>query len=109
MIRRCASDNVQLEANTYVIKIKKSTRHRPYLRQPVHGHGSCGNQVNVPGTHTTEPTFGLPVTWVEASLKEEAYQRLHRRGSPTVLSTHLTELLKNNMSICCLTAKCRNC
>ncbi len=31
-----------------------------------------GDQVDVPGIHTTEPTFGLPATWVDASLKEEA-------------------------------------
>ena len=31
-----------------------------------------GSQVGLPGIHTTEPTFGLPATWVDASLKEEA-------------------------------------
>jgi flagellar biosynthesis protein FlhA len=32
----------------------------------------AGNQVGVPGIHTVEPTFGLPATWVDAALKEEA-------------------------------------
>jgi flagellar biosynthesis protein FlhA len=46
-----------------------------------------------------EPTFGLPATWVDASLKEEASLKgLTVVDAATVLSTHLTELLKANMS-----------
>ena len=53
----------------------------------------------MPGIHTTEPTFGLPATWVDASLKEEASLKGYTVvDAATVLSTHLTELLKNNMS-----------
>ena len=66
-------DNVQLEANTYVIKIKEvdAGTGRIWPNQyMVMDPG--GNQVNVPGLHTTEPTFGLPATWVDAALKEEA-------------------------------------
>ncbi|RKP22963.1 FHIPEP family-domain-containing protein, partial [Syncephalis pseudoplumigaleata] len=45
------------------------------------------------------PTFGLPATWVDASLKEEASLKGYTVvDSATVLSTHLTELLKGNMS-----------
>ena len=59
----------------------------------------AGNQVGVPGIHTTEPTFGLPATWVDAALKEEASLKGYTVvDAATVLSTHLTELLKNNMS-----------
>jgi len=59
----------------------------------------AGSQVDVPGIHTTEPTFGLPATWVDASLKEEASLKGYTVvDAATVLSTHLTELLKNNMS-----------
>ncbi|MGC1465079.1 MAG: FHIPEP family type III secretion protein, partial [Pseudolabrys sp.] len=50
-------------------------------------------------THITEPTFGLPATWVEAGLKEEASLKGYTVvDAATVLSTHLTELLKTNMS-----------
>ena len=66
-------DNVQLEANSYVIKIKEvdAGTGRIWPNQyMVMDPG--GNQVNVPGLHTTEPTFGLPATWVDAALKEEA-------------------------------------
>jgi len=93
-------DNVQLEANTYVIKIKEvdAGTGRIWPNQfMVMDPG--GNQVNVPGIHTTEPTFGLPATWVDAGLKEEASLKGYTVvDAATVLSTHLTELLKGNMS-----------
>ncbi len=93
-------DNVQLDANAYSIKIKE-----------VEGGGGkvwpaqfmvmdpAGGQVNLPGTHTTEPTFGLPATWVDAALREDASMKGYTVvDAATVLSTHLTELLKSNMS-----------
>jgi flagellar biosynthesis protein FlhA len=93
-------DNVQLEANTYVIKIKevdagsgKIWPNQFMVMDP------AGNQVALPGIHTIEPTFGLPATWLEAGLKEEASLKGYTVvDAATVLSTHLTELLKNNMS-----------
>src|SRR6188768_3976785 len=93
-------DNVQLEANTYIIKIKevdagtgKIWPNSFMVMDP------AGNQVQVPGIHTTEPTFGLPATWVDANLKEEASLKGYTVvDAATVLSTHLTELLKANMS-----------
>ena len=93
-------DNVQLEANTYVIKIKEvdagTGRIWPSQFMVM---DPAGNQVSVPGIHTTEPTFGLPATWIDASLKEEASLKGYTVvDAATVLSTHLTELLKNNMS-----------
>ncbi len=93
-------DNVQLEANSYVIKIKEVDA----------GHGKVwpgqfmvmdpsGAQVNLPGMHTTEPTFGLPATWVDLAQKEEASMKGYTVvDAATVLSTHLTEQLKTNMS-----------
>jgi flagellar biosynthesis protein FlhA len=93
-------DNVQLEANTYIIKIKEvdagSGRIWPNQYMVM---DPAGEQVDVPGIHTTEPTFGLPATWVDASLKEEASLKGYTVvDAATVVSTHLTELLKTNMS-----------
>jgi flagellar biosynthesis protein FlhA len=93
-------DNVQLEANTYVIKIKEvdagTGRIWPANYMVM---DPAGGQVSVPGIHTTEPTFGLPATWVDAALKEEASLKGYTVvDAATVLSTHLTELLKTNMS-----------
>ncbi len=93
-------DNVQLEANTYIIKIKEVDAGQGKIwpnQFMVMDPG--GGQVAVPGIHTIEPTFGLPATWVDASLKEEAALKGYTVvDAATVLSTHLTELLKSNMS-----------
>ncbi|HET7680044.1 MAG TPA: flagellar biosynthesis protein FlhA [Xanthobacteraceae bacterium] len=93
-------DNVQLEANSYVIKIKEvdAGMGRIWPGQFM-VMDPTGGQVDFPGIHTTEPTFGLPATWVDASLKEEAsLKSLTVVDAATVLSTHLTELLKSNVS-----------
>jgi flagellar biosynthesis protein FlhA len=93
-------DNVQLDANTYVIKIKEVEAgtgrvwHGQYMVMD-----PAGNQVAMPGLHTTEPTFGLPATWIDAALKEEASVKGYTVvDAATVLATHLTELIKANMS-----------
>jgi flagellar biosynthesis protein FlhA len=93
-------DNVQLDANTYVIKIKEveagtgKVWHGQYMVMD-----PAGKQVSLPGMHTTEPTFGLPATWIEAALKEEASVKGYTVvDAATVLATHLTELIKGNMS-----------
>ena len=93
-------DNVQLDANSYVIKIKEveagtgKVWHGQYMVMD-----PSGNQVTLPGTHTTEPTFGLPATWIDAALKEEASVKgLTVVDAATVLATHLTELIKANMA-----------
>ena len=93
-------DNVQLEANTYIIKIKEveAGTGRIWPNQFM-VMDPAGSQVDVPGIHTIEPTFGLPATWVDAGFKEEASLKGYTVvDAATVLSTHLTELLKNNMS-----------
>lgn len=93
-------DNVQLEANTYVIKIKEVDAGQGRIWPANYMvMDPMGGQVTVPGIHTTEPTFGLPATWIDAALKEEASLKGYTVvDAATVLSTHLTELLKNNVS-----------
>jgi flagellar biosynthesis protein FlhA len=93
-------DNVQLEANSYVIKVKeveagtgKIWPGQYMVMDPT------GAQVTLPGMHTVEPTFGLPATWLDPMLKEEAAIKGYTVvDAATVLSTHLTEVLKANMS-----------
>ena len=58
-----------------------------------------GLPIDLPGTHTTEPAFGLPATWVSSALREEASFRGFTVVDPgTVLTTHLTEVLKSHMA-----------
>jgi flagellar biosynthesis protein FlhA len=91
-------DNMQLEPNVYKVKIKEVEA----------GHGSVyanqfmvmdpmGRAISLPGQHTVEPTFGLPATWIDAALRDEAeVQGLTIVDPSTVISTHLTEVLKAN-------------
>jgi flagellar biosynthesis protein FlhA len=93
-------DNVQFEANTYVIKIKEvdagTGRIWPGQYMVM---DPAGRQVTLPGVHTSEPTFGLPATWIDLALKEEAAIKGYTVvDAATVLSTHLTELIKANVS-----------
>jgi flagellar biosynthesis protein FlhA len=93
-------DNVQLDANAYAIKIKEvdagSGRVWPGQHMVM---DPAGGQVAMPGIHTTEPTFGLPATWVDASLKEDAAIKGYTVvDAATVLATHLTELIKANVA-----------
>jgi flagellar biosynthesis protein FlhA len=93
-------DNVQLEANAYIIKLKEvdAGQGRVWPNQSM-VMDPTGSQVNLPGLHTTEPTFGLPATWVDAALKEEAAIKGYTVvDAATVLATHLTEVLKTNMA-----------
>lgn len=93
-------DNVQLDPNTYSIKIKEVEAGTGQIWPgQFMVMDPAGGQVLLPGTHTTEPTFGLPATWIDANHKEEASIKGYTVvDAATVLSTHLTELLKSNMS-----------
>ena len=93
-------DNMQLGANEYRIRIKEFDSGKGELFP-----GSFlimdpkGLPIDLPGTHTTEPAFGLPATWVSGALKEEASFRGYTVVDPgTELTTHLTEVLKSHMS-----------
>ncbi|MGB5092769.1 MAG: flagellar biosynthesis protein FlhA [Parvibaculum sp.] len=93
-------DNVQLEANAYVIRVKEveSGRGEVYVNQLL-VMDPQGGQIELPGLHTTEPAFGLPATWIDEKLREEASFRGYTVvDPPTVLTTHLTEIIKDNMA-----------
>ncbi|MEQ8281343.1 MAG: flagellar biosynthesis protein FlhA [Parvibaculum sp.] len=93
-------DNVQLDANGYIIRVKEveSGRGDVYVGQLL-VMDPRGDQIQLPGLHTTEPAFGLPATWVDEGLREEASFRGYTVvDPPTVLTTHLTEIIKDNMA-----------
>jgi flagellar biosynthesis protein FlhA len=93
-------DNVQLPPNQYVIRVKEVDAGQGQIwPMQFMVMDPTGGQVDLPGVHTTEPTFGLPATWVDAALKEEASVRGYTVvDAATVLSTHLTEILKANVA-----------
>ncbi|MGB6085258.1 flagellar biosynthesis protein FlhA, partial [Parvibaculum sp.] len=93
-------DNVQIDANSYVIRVKEveSGRGDVYVGQLL-VMDPHGGQIQLPGLHTTEPAFGLPATWIDEGLREEASFRGYTVvDPPTVLTTHLTEIIKDNMA-----------
>ena len=93
-------DNMQLEPNAYKVRIKEveAGAGEIYANQLM-VMDPYGNQIDLPGHHTTEPTFGLPATWIEPALRDEAELRgLSIIDPSTVISTHLTEVLKANVA-----------
>ncbi|SNY91110.1 flagellar biosynthesis protein FlhA [Cohaesibacter sp. ES.047] len=92
-------DNVQLQSNDYVLKVKEVEVGRGvvYPKQFM-TMDPTGAPISLPGIETTEPTFGLPATWIDGSLREEAsILGLTVVDPATVISTHLTEIIKANM------------
>ncbi|MCD7060736.1 flagellar biosynthesis protein FlhA [Pelagibacterium xiamenense] len=91
-------DNMQLEPNVYKVKIKEvEAGHGTVFASQLMVMDPYGNQITLPGQHTTEPTFGLPATWIDPALRDEAeVQGLTIVDPSTVISTHLTEVLKAN-------------
>jgi flagellar biosynthesis protein FlhA len=92
-------DNVQLDSNQYIIRVKEvEAGAGRVFPNAVMVMDPAGGQVDLPGQHTMEPTFGLPATWIETALRDEAQLRGYTVvDAATVISTHLTEVLKGNM------------
>jgi len=93
-------DNMQLEPNDYKVRIKEvEAGHGQIFAHQFMVMDPMGREISLPGVHTTEPTFGLPCTWIEPALRDEAELRGYSIIDPsTVISTHLTEVLKGNVS-----------
>lgn len=93
-------DNMQLPANTYVIKIKEIECGRGDVRPDMLlVMDPKGGSIDLPGEDTTEPTFGLPAKWLSESSREEALFRNYTVvPPPTVITTHLTEIVRENIA-----------
>ncbi|MDR7040551.1 flagellar biosynthesis protein FlhA [Methylobacterium sp. BE186] len=93
-------DNVQLDANAYMIRVKEieAGTGQIYPGQFM-AMDPMGGQVQLPGQHMLEPTFGLPATWIDASLRDQAQLKGYTVvDAATVVSTHLTEIIKAHVS-----------
>jgi flagellar biosynthesis protein FlhA len=93
-------DNMQLPANSYAIFIKEVEAGRGDLRpNMLLVMDPRGEEISLPGERTREPTFGLPALWIDPSNREEALFRGYTVvDPPTVITTHLTEVVRDNMS-----------
>ena len=93
-------DNLQLGAETYIIKLKDIEAGRGELRAlGLLAMDPKGGVPDMQGERTTEPAFGLPALWIDPSQREEALTRgCTVVDPPSVLATHLTELVRENMA-----------
>ncbi len=58
-----------------------------------------GQPITLPGEGTTEPTFGLAATWIQPILRDEALALGLTVVDPaTVITTHLTEIVRDNLA-----------
>ncbi len=92
-------DNMRLPAMGYCLRIKEMEAGSGEVRiGQMMAMDPRGGQVELPGEHIKEPAFGLPATWIDEAMREEATFRGYTIVDPaTVMTTHLTEILKENM------------
>ncbi len=91
-------DNIQLNPNAYVIKIKGvqvSKGEVLFDHYLAMDPGTAEGEID--GIDTIEPAFGLPAKWIRESEREKAeifgYTVV---DPPSVIATHLTEIIKEN-------------
>ncbi|WP_404384764.1 flagellar biosynthesis protein FlhA [Caenispirillum salinarum] len=92
-------DNMQLPANSYGVFIKEVQAGKGDLRpNMLLVMDPRGEDIGLPGEKTREPTFGLPAIWLDPANREEALFRGYTVvDPPTVITTHLTEIVRENM------------
>lgn len=91
-------DNIQLQPNEYVIKIKGNRVASGEIMLDHYLAMSPGiDDEAVEGIETVEPAFGMPALWVNEDMKEEAEMAgFAIVDPPSVVSTHLTEVIKRH-------------
>ncbi|WP_129596963.1 flagellar biosynthesis protein FlhA [Anaerophilus nitritogenes] len=89
-------DNIQLESNQYVIKIKGvEVANGDIVFDHYLAMNPGGAQGDIQGIDTVEPAFGLPAKWIGEEEREKAEIFGYTVVDPSsVVSTHLTEIVK---------------
>ncbi|MCB2113052.1 MAG: flagellar biosynthesis protein FlhA [Parvularculaceae bacterium] len=89
-------DNMQLEANDYVIRIKEQEAGRGSVRPGQYlVMDPTGRRLDFAGEPTKEPAFGIEAMWIDESERQAATLRgLTVVDAATVLTTHLTEIIR---------------
>ncbi|MGG3738318.1 flagellar biosynthesis protein FlhA [Aeribacillus pallidus] len=91
-------DNIQLQPNEYRLKIRGQEMARGELLLDHYlAMSPTGEDDQIEGIDTIEPSFGLPAKWITEDVKEQAeilgYTVV---DPPSVVSTHITEVIKAN-------------
>ena len=91
-------DNVQLEANNYIIKMRGIDQGEGELLPDYHlALLPSDFDTNIQGIETTDPTFGMDAIWVSGKNKSQAEKfGLSVIEAGAVITTHLMEVLKKN-------------
>lgn len=91
-------DNIQLDTNEYVIKIRGVEISRYEVFPGMFLAMNPGTATaELEGKETTEPAFGLTAYWIEEDKKEEAELAGYTVvEASAVIATHLMEIVKNN-------------
>ena len=94
------TDNMLLKAHEYTVFIKETEVARGELRlDKLLVINPAGGPAGLAGEETNEPVFGLPALWIDRSLRDEAGLRgLTVVDCGTVIATHLTELVRDNIA-----------
>jgi flagellar biosynthesis protein FlhA len=89
-------DNIQLNPNEYIIKIKGVEVARGELLPDHFLAMNAGiAEQEIEGISTTEPAFGLPAIWISEEQRDKAEMLGYTVvDSPSIISTHLTEIIK---------------
>ncbi|SDG98416.1 flagellar biosynthesis protein FlhA [Alteribacillus persepolensis] len=89
-------DNIQLQPNEYVIKMRGNEVAGGELLLDHYMAMSPGvEDESITGVETIEPAFGLPALWIGEEMKEQAELAGYTVvDPPSVVSTHLTEVIK---------------
>jgi flagellar biosynthesis protein FlhA len=92
-------DNMQLAPHAYAIYVKEIPAGRGEARpNMLLVMDPRGEPITLPGEKTREPTFGLAATWVDPMYREDAmFRGLTVVDAATVITTHLTEMVKEHM------------
>ncbi len=92
-------DNADLAACSYRIKIKEvECAEGTIYPDKLMTMNPSGGAIVVEGIDAKEPTFGLSVKWIEKGAKEDAlFKGYTVVEPPTVIITHLTEMVKENV------------
>ncbi len=91
-------DNLQLPANTYVVKLRGIEIGRGELmpNQFLAMNSGLASE-EIEGAETVEPAFGLPARWIASGQKQRAELLGYTVvDSPSVLVTHLNELTRRH-------------
>ena len=88
-------DNIQLNTNEYVIKIKGVEVARGEVMADHFLALNSGSAMGkIQGIETVEPTFGLPALWISGTEREKAELMGYTTiDPPSVIATHLTEVV----------------